>query len=132
MQLGEGLARQNNQGDVINGEEEEEFGNDARGDHQRRNQPAAPAPLPPAPAAQAQDGNAFLGGVPFRNGGLGAAHQALLQREGPAGYVPYLRPQFFFIRIILLLFIMCISLSVVSTIFLTVPGIPFLFNSYFA
>ncbi len=34
-------------------------------------------------------------GVPFRNGGLGAAHQALLHREGPAGFQPYLRPPLF-------------------------------------
>lgn len=80
------------------------------------------APVPPAPPVHGQEGNGFLGGVPFRNGGLGAAHQALLQREGPAGYVPYLRPHFFFLRIILLLIVMCISLSVASTIFLTLPG----------
>ena len=73
-----------------------------------------------APAA-AQDVNAPMG-VAFRNGGLGAAHQALLQREGPAGYQPYLRPSFFIVRIVLLLVIMCISLSLASTIFLTLPG----------
>lgn len=87
--------------------------------------PVAPAPAPipqPPPAPVVAEGNPILGGMPFRNGGLGAAHQALLQREGPAGFVPYLRPQFFFIRIILLLLIMCVSLSIASTIFLTLPG----------
>jgi len=47
-----------------------------------------------APPVAPQEPNAGLG-VPFRNGGLGAAHQALLQREGPAGYQPYLRPSSF-------------------------------------
>lgn len=74
---------------------------------------------PPPP----QEPNILLGGVPFRNGGLGAAHQALLQREGPAGYVPYLRPPLFYLRIFLLLVVMCISLSLASTLFLTLPGI---------
>lgn len=73
----------------------------------------------------AQEPNILLGGVPFRNGGLGAAHQALLQREGPAGYVPYLRPPLFYLRIFLLLIVMCASLSVASTVFLTLPGIAF-------
>ena len=74
----------------------------------------------PAPVAPVQEANV---GIPFRNGGLGAAHQALLQREGPAGYIPYMRPPLFFARIVLLLIVMCISLSVASTIFLTLPGI---------
>ena len=78
----------------------------------------APAPAVP-PEAPVQDVNV---GIPFRNGGLGAAHQALLQREGPAGYIPYMRPPLFFARIVLLLIVMCISLSVASTIFLTLPG----------
>ena len=79
------------------------------------------------PPAAPQEPNAGLG-VPFRNGGLGAAHQALLQREGPAGYQPYLRPSFFFCRIFLLLIIMCISLSLASTVFLTLPGKLFNFS----
>ncbi|XP_046441490.1 E3 ubiquitin-protein ligase MARCHF6-like isoform X3 [Daphnia pulex] len=120
---GEGQPHHNNQGVVIgeNGEEEEEDDDNEQNDvqHHQMDQPAAPAE--PVAAPPAQEENILLGGIPFRNGGLGAAHQALLQREGPAGYVPYLRPPVFFIRIILLLFIMCISLSVASTIFLTLP-----------
>jgi hypothetical protein len=34
-----------------------------------------------------------------------------------------MRPPLFFARIVLLLIVMCISLSVASTIFLTLPGI---------
>lgn len=124
LQSGEGQPHHNNQGVVIgeNGEEEEEDDDNEQNDvqHHQMDQPNAPAE--PVAAPPAQEENILLGGIPFRNGGLGAAHQALLQREGPAGYVPYLRPPVFFIRIILLLFIMCISLSVASTIFLTLPG----------
>ena len=83
-----------------------------------------------APPAAPQEPNAGMG-VPFRNGGLGAAHQALLQREGPAGYQPYLRPSFFFCRIFLLLIIMCLSLSLASTVFLTLPGKLCLLSSVF-
>ena len=93
------------------------------------NQVPAHAPAPAAagaqPAAQIQGlnvGPGGLGGVFQRNGGLGAAHQALLQRECPAGFQPYLRPPFFPLRILLLLIIMCISLSLASTVFLTLPG----------
>ncbi len=120
LQSGEGQAHHNDRGVVIgeNGEEEDDAENDQNDvQHHQMDQPAEPVAAPPA-----QEENILLGGIPFRNGGLGAAHQALLQREGPAGYVPYLRPPVFFIRIILLLFIMCISLSVASTIFLTLPG----------
>jgi len=99
-ETGEGHAHHNDEGVIGDMDDNEE-----RGD-------AAPA--------AAQDVNAPMG-VAFRNGGLGAAHQALLQREGPAGYQPYLRPSFFIVRIVLLLVIMCISLSLASTIFLTLP-----------
>ena len=123
LQTGEGQPHHNNRGVVIgeHGEEEEDDDDEPNDVQQHQIDPPA-AQAEPVAAPPAQEENILLGGVPFRNGGLGAAHQALLQREGPAGYVPYLRPPVFFIRIILLLFIMCISLSVASTIFLTLPG----------
>jgi E3 ubiquitin-protein ligase MARCH6 len=54
-------------------------------------------------------------------GGLGAAHQALLQRDVPVGFQPYERPSFFVIRLIGLLILMCISLVIGSLITVTVP-----------
>lgn len=75
-----------------------------------------------AAAAVDRAQNVPQGGA-FGRGGLGAAHQALLQREGPAGYQPYLRPDYFPIRIVMLFVIMCVSLSIASTVFLTLPGI---------
>lgn len=52
---------------------------------------------------------------------LGAAHQALLQRGGPTGFQPYVRPNFFPIRIIGLVMFSCISLVGASLVMLTVP-----------
>lgn len=54
-------------------------------------------------------------------GGLGAAHQALLHREIPVGFQPYERPTLFSIRLIGLIVLMCISLVIGSLITLTVP-----------
>lgn len=61
--------------------------------------------------------------VDNNNGGgdLGAAHQALLQRGGPTGFQPYIRPQLFPARIIGLLIFVCISLVIASLVALTVP-----------
>ncbi|KAG5678025.1 hypothetical protein PVAND_007733 [Polypedilum vanderplanki] len=56
-----------------------------------------------------------------QGGGLGAAHQALLQRDVPVGFQPYDRPSFFAIRLIGLLIFMCISLVIGSLLTLTVP-----------
>lgn len=53
--------------------------------------------------------------------GLGAAHQALLQREVPIGFQPYTKPKFFPIRIFFLIILMSMSLVVASVITLTVP-----------
>ncbi len=86
----------------------------------------APAAVGAAQAEGLAAGAGGLGGMFQRNGGLGAAHQALLQRESPAGFQPYLRPPLFPLRILLLLVIMCISLSLASIVFLTLPGIPHL------
>lgn len=40
------------------------------------------------------------GGLGFViGGGLGAAHQALLLRDGPTGFLPYSRPRFFPVKV---------------------------------
>lgn len=52
---------------------------------------------------------------------LGAAHQALLQREGPTGFHPYVRPRWFPARLIGLLFCVCISLIIASLVAMTLP-----------
>lgn len=54
-------------------------------------------------------------------GGLGAAHQALLQRDVPVGFQPFDRPSLFAIRLIGLLIFMCISLVIGSLLIITVP-----------
>ncbi|XP_076235400.1 membrane-associated ring finger (C3HC4) 6 [Calliopsis andreniformis] len=52
---------------------------------------------------------------------LGAAHQALLQREGPIGFQPYVRPRWFPARLVGLLFCVCVSLVIASLIAMTLP-----------
>jgi len=52
---------------------------------------------------------------------LGAAHQALLQREGPTGFQPYVRPRWFPARLVGLLFCVCISLVIASLVAMTLP-----------
>ncbi|KAK9679840.1 hypothetical protein QE152_g39678 [Popillia japonica] len=52
---------------------------------------------------------------PELNGGLGAAHQALLIRDGPTGFQPYEKPSFFAFRLFALLIFIC------SLIALTLP-----------
>ncbi|XP_069958511.1 E3 ubiquitin-protein ligase MARCHF6 isoform X2 [Cherax quadricarinatus] len=54
-------------------------------------------------------------------GGLGAAHQALLQRDGPTGFQAYVRPRWFGVRILGLVIMMCISLTAASIMCLTLP-----------
>lgn len=54
-------------------------------------------------------------------GGLGAVHQALLQRDVPVGFQPFDKPLFFAIRLIGLLIFMCISLVIGSLLIITVP-----------
>ncbi|GJQ73409.1 hypothetical protein Trydic_g13773 [Trypoxylus dichotomus] len=58
---------------------------------------------------------------PELNGGLGAAHQALLIRDGPTGFQPYEKPAFFALRLFSLLICICISLVICSLIALTLP-----------
>ncbi|XP_076293390.1 membrane-associated ring finger (C3HC4) 6 [Lasioglossum baleicum] len=52
---------------------------------------------------------------------LGAAHQALLQRDGPTTFQPYVRPRWFPARLIGLLFCVCVSLVIASLIAMTLP-----------
>ncbi|XP_012226741.1 E3 ubiquitin-protein ligase MARCHF6 [Linepithema humile] len=52
---------------------------------------------------------------------LGAAHHALLQREGPTGYQPYVRPRWFPARLVGLLLCVCVSLVIASLIAMTLP-----------
>jgi len=54
-------------------------------------------------------------------GGLGAAHQALLQREGPTGFQPYERPRWFPARLVGLLLAVCVTLVFASLAALTLP-----------
>ena len=58
-------------------------------------QPAEPVQAPPAVPPAAPRPN------PVQEGqGLAAAHQALLQREGPVGFQPYKRPKLFPLMVI--------------------------------
>ncbi|XP_042226790.1 E3 ubiquitin-protein ligase MARCHF6-like [Homarus americanus] len=61
------------------------------------------------------------GGADALAGGLGAAHQALLQRDGPTGFQAYVRPRWFGVRILGLIIMMCISLTAASIMCLTLP-----------
>ncbi|XP_053661766.1 E3 ubiquitin-protein ligase MARCHF6 [Anopheles marshallii] len=58
---------------------------------------------------------------PDAGAGLAAAHQAIMQRDVPVGFQPYERPQFFGVRLIGLLVLMCISLAIGSLAVLTIP-----------
>ncbi|XP_014238068.1 E3 ubiquitin-protein ligase MARCH6 [Trichogramma pretiosum] len=55
------------------------------------------------------------------NNDLGAAHQALLNREGPMGYQPYVRPKWFGARLVGLMVCVCVSLVLASLIAMTLP-----------
>lgn len=70
---------------------------------------------PAAAAAAANAENAALAA------GLGAAHQALLQRGGPTGFQPYMRPKWFAARIGSLLAIICLTTVASSLVVLTLP-----------
>lgn len=58
---------------------------------------------------------------PEPGAGLGAAHQAILQRDVPVGFQPYDRPTFFSFRLLGLVTLMCFSLVIGSLVTLTVP-----------
>ncbi|XP_045617401.1 E3 ubiquitin-protein ligase MARCHF6 isoform X3 [Procambarus clarkii] len=66
-------------------------------------------------------GGAGGGAADALAGGLGAAHQALLQRDGPTGFQAYVRPRWFGVRILGLVVMMCISLTAASIMCLTLP-----------
>ncbi|KOC68744.1 E3 ubiquitin-protein ligase MARCH6 [Habropoda laboriosa] len=52
---------------------------------------------------------------------LGAAHHALLQRDVPTGFQPYVRPRWFPARLVGLLFCVCVSLVIASLIAMILP-----------
>lgn len=52
---------------------------------------------------------------------VGAAHQALLQREGPIGFQPYVRPPWFVARLMGLFACVCVSLVISSLVVMTLP-----------
>lgn len=56
-----------------------------------------------------------------RAANLAAAHQAMVHREVPLGFQPYVQPSFFSLRLFGLMAFMCLSLTVCSLITLTVP-----------
>lgn len=70
---------------------------------------------------QSQNDEAAQRAQPDHNMGLGAAHQALLQRDVPIGFQPYEKPSLFAIRLIGLIILMCISLVIGSLVTLTIP-----------
>ena len=59
---------------------------------------APPPPIvvhpPPEGEAPAPGGFGFVIG-----GGLGAAHHALVLRDGPTGFLPYIRPKWFYFKV---------------------------------
>lgn len=55
------------------------------------------------------------------NQGLGAAHQALLQRDVPTKFQPYDRPTYFQMRLVLLFLVLIVSIVLGSLIVITVP-----------
>ncbi|GAB6030401.1 E3 ubiquitin-protein ligase march6 [Chamberlinius hualienensis] len=80
--------------------------------------PPPPPPNPPQP--QPAEGNNN-----FPRVALGVEHHALIQvgggAGGPTGFQPYIRPSLFAFRVITLLVLMCISLTIASTITMTTP-----------
>jgi E3 ubiquitin-protein ligase MARCH6 len=80
---------------------------------------AAGAPQGGAQARHQQPVNIDHGGGGA--GGLGAAHQALLQQEGPTGFQPYERPRWFPARLVGLLLAVCVTLVFASLAALTLP-----------
>ncbi|RUS79521.1 hypothetical protein EGW08_012719 [Elysia chlorotica] len=75
----------------------------------------------PADPRDNQAGQALPPAQQDLNEGLGAAHQAMLQGGGPTGFQPYKRPSFFVARISALIFLMCVTFFLASTISLVLP-----------
>jgi len=63
--------------------------------------------------------------VPVNNedlvGGLAAAHQAMLQREGPTGFQTYTKPDYFTARMVCLMLLMVFSWLMVSLTMMVIP-----------
>jgi len=87
--------------------ENEDYPADGGDDDVIENEPRAPEP----PVLDADD----------QQGGLGAVHQALLIRDGPVGYQPYIKPRYFAARIVGLLALMVISWLIISLFTIVVP-----------
>lgn len=86
---------------------------DQADDHVDGEEGGAPVqPLQPRPAIPDPQDN---------DGGLGAVHQALLIRDGPTGYQPYLKPNYFGLRIVGLLVLMLASWLLISLILIVIP-----------
>lgn len=70
-------------------------------------EPAAVPPVPPQVNRPPQ--------------GLGDAHQAMMQGGGPTGFQPYNRPDVFPLRLLFLVFLMCLTFFLASLILFLVP-----------
>ncbi|XP_060080284.1 E3 ubiquitin-protein ligase MARCHF6-like [Ylistrum balloti] len=76
---------------------------------------------PPAPLVPPANNNAAPAVGGGLGGGLGAAHQAMLQGGGPTGFQAYKRPKLFYLRIMLLVLFMCVTLFASSLMSLVLP-----------
>jgi len=81
------------------------------------------APLQPIPEEREEEEPLGGGPVPAPGlgQGLGAAHQALLQREGPTGFQSFRRPKYFSLRVCLLLMLMGCSWLLLSVAGMLLP-----------
>ena len=96
------------QGNIINPQEQQDDNANPEIDHDRQRQPALAQPA--APPIQAAVGG----------GGLGEVHQALFN-QGPTGFQPYNKPNFFGLRITGLLVLMLLSWLVSSLVLMLLP-----------
>ena len=76
-----------------NEDEQQNIENNHNNDQHNNQQPDQQ--VPPPPVRQMRDLPPPPPVVPNQNNGLAAAHQALLQREGPVGFQPYKKPRMF-------------------------------------
>ena len=97
-------------------EEEQDEQDDAEPDPE-------PAPAQPAAAnADAGGGGLGLPGMGGAAAGLGAAHQAMLQGQGPTGVQPYRATEMFPLKLAGLILLMCFTLFCASLTVIVVPG----------
>jgi len=101
-----------------NEDEQQNIENNHNNDQHNNQQPDQQ--VPPPPVRQMRD-LPPPPVVPNQNNGLAAAHQALLQREGPVGFQPYKKPRMFPLLICGLLILMLMSWLFVSLISMLVP-----------